>query len=72
MSNAHNTAPDSGTVSPFQDSADGILSSIGSLPFRNQQVAPCWVEISHDGRFLFTVNTASGSVSSYSIAVTGA
>ena len=72
MSNAHNTAPEKGTVSPFQDSADGIVSSIGSLPFPDQQMAPCWVEISHDGRFLFTVNTASGSVSSYSIAVTGA
>ena len=72
VSNAHNTAPDSGSVSAFHDSADGILSSIGSSPFPDQQMAPCWVEISHDGRFLFTVNTASGSVSSYSIAVTGA
>jgi 6-phosphogluconolactonase len=25
------------------------------------------VEISHDGRFLFTVNTGSGSISSYAI-----
>ena len=32
------------------------------------QTAPCWVEISHDGRFLFTVNTGSGNISRYSIA----
>jgi 6-phosphogluconolactonase len=67
VSNAHNSGPDSGTVSAFHDSADGTLTSIGASPFADQQTAPCWVEISHDGRFLFTVNTASGSVSSYSI-----
>lgn len=67
VSNAHNSGSDSGTVSAFQDSADGTLSSIGSSPFADEQTAPCWVEISHDGQFLFTVNTASGSISSYSI-----
>jgi 6-phosphogluconolactonase len=72
VSNAHNTAADSGTVSAFRDAADGDLTSIGSSPFADGQMAPCWVEISHDGRFLFTVNTASGSVSSYSIAPDGA
>jgi len=48
-------------------SDDGTLTSIGQSPFADEQMAPCWVEISHDGRFLFTVNTASGSISSYSI-----
>jgi 6-phosphogluconolactonase (cycloisomerase 2 family) len=67
VSNAHNTAPNSGTVSAFHDAADGTLTSIGSSPFADDQTAPCWVEISHDGRFLFTVNTASGSVSRYAI-----
>ena len=41
-------------------------------PFADLQTAPCWVEISHNGRFLFTVNTGSGSISSYSIASGGA
>jgi len=31
------------------------------------QTAPCWVEISHDGRYLFAVNTGSGEISSYAI-----
>jgi 6-phosphogluconolactonase len=72
VSNAHNTAPDSGTVSAFKDHRNGRLSPVGGSPFADGQMAPCWVEISHDGRFLFTVNTASGSVSSYRIAPGGA
>jgi hypothetical protein len=72
VSNAHNTGAGSGTVSAFSDSADGTLSPIGSSPFTDLQTAPCWVEISHNGRFLFTVNTGSGSISSYSIASRGA
>ena len=35
-------------------------------------MAPCWVEISHDGQFLFTVNTASGTISRFQIAPDGA
>ena len=69
VSNAHNTG--TGTVSAFRDLPDGRLSPIGSSPFADQQTAPCWVEISHDGRFLFTVNTGSGSISRYSIAPSG-
>jgi 6-phosphogluconolactonase len=68
VSNAHNTATDSGTVSAFNVSEDGGLSSIGSSPFADHQMAPCWVEISHDGDYLFTVNTASGTISRYTIA----
>jgi 6-phosphogluconolactonase (cycloisomerase 2 family) len=54
-------------VSAFKVTGDGTLNSIGASPFADQQTAPCWIEISHDGHFLFTVNTASGSVSRYSI-----
>jgi 6-phosphogluconolactonase len=71
VSNAHN-GTGLGTVSAFADGADGTLSSIGSSPFADNQTAPCWVEISHDGQFLFTVNTASGTISRYSIASNGA
>jgi 6-phosphogluconolactonase len=72
VSNAHNTATDSGTVSAFNDSQDGTLSSIGGSPYADNQMAPCWVEISQDGQILFTVNTASGTVSAYQIAGNGA
>ena len=72
VSNAHNTGTGSGTVSAFRDSANGTLTSVGHSPFADKQTAPCWVEITHNGRFLFTVNTASGTVSRYVIARRGA
>ena len=71
VSNAHNTATDSGTVSAFTDSSRGILTSVAGSPFADDQMAPCWVEITHDGQFLFTVNTASGTISRFSIAAGG-
>ena len=72
VSNAHNTATDSGTVSAFRDHRNGRLSPVNGSPFPDDQMAPCWVEITHDGQFLFTVNTATGSISSYQIAPDGA
>lgn len=66
VSNAH-AGPANGTVSAFRVSRRGVLTSIESSPFRDEQTAPCWVEISHDGNFLFAVNTASATVSRYSI-----
>src|SRR6266699_1874120 len=67
VSNAHNAGAGSGTVSAFRDSPNGTLSPIGSSPFPDLQTAPCWVEITHDGQFLFTVNTASGTISRYQV-----
>jgi 6-phosphogluconolactonase len=65
VSNAHNVGPNTGTVSAFTVGRRGDLLSIGASPFADLQTAPCWVEISHDGRFLFAVNTAVPSISSY-------
>jgi 6-phosphogluconolactonase len=59
-----------GLVSAFTDAADGTLTPVGA-PVANDGGAACWVEISHDGRFLFDVNTASASISSYSIGAGG-
>ena len=70
VSNAHNGAGN-GTVSAFDVATDGSLSAIGGSPFPDLQTAPCWVEISHDGRFLFAVNTGSNSISRYAIASDG-
>jgi 6-phosphogluconolactonase (cycloisomerase 2 family) len=70
VSNAHGGSSN-GTVSAFSVAGDGTLSSIATSPFADQQTAPCWVEITHDGQFLFTVNTGSGSISRYSIAPNG-
>jgi 6-phosphogluconolactonase len=70
VSNAHG-GTNNGTVSAFRVSRNGSLTSIGSSPFADLQTAPCWVEISHDGRFLFAVNTAVPSISRYAIAGDG-
>ena len=71
VSNAHNGAG-LGTVSAFNVAWDGALAPIGPSPFADDQTAPCWVEITHDGQFLFTVNTGSGDISRYWIAPNGA
>jgi 6-phosphogluconolactonase len=66
VSNAHGGAGN-GTVSAFLVAWTGQLAPIGASPFADLQTAPCWIEISHDGRFLFTVNTGSGTISRYAI-----
>ena len=70
VSNAHGGAGN-GSVSAFTVTRGGGLSSIGSSPFADGQTAPCWVEISHDGVYLWTVNTASATISSYKILADG-
>jgi 6-phosphogluconolactonase len=65
VSNAH-AGPGLGTVSAFQVSRTGILNAIGPA-YANGQTAPCWVEISHDGGYLFSVNTGSANLSSFAI-----
>jgi 6-phosphogluconolactonase (cycloisomerase 2 family) len=73
VSDAHTAAGGAafpGLVSSFSDAADGTLTAVGA-PVANDGGAACWIEISHDGKFLFVVNTASASVSSYSIGAGG-
>ena len=71
VSNAHDGAGN-GTVSAFSIDGLGSLASIGNSPFADLQTAPCWVEITHDGRYLFAVNTAVATVSRFAIAPGGA
>ena len=70
VSNAHDGAL-AGSVSAYHVGRDATLTAIGGSPFADNQTAPCWVEISHDGRYLFAINTASTSISSYRIARNG-
>jgi 6-phosphogluconolactonase len=74
VSDAHTAAGSAafpGLVSSFVDGPGGSLSPVGA-PVANDGGASCWVEISHDGRFMFVVNTASATISSYSIGKGGA
>ncbi len=70
VSNAHG-GTGNGSVSAFSVTGDGALGSIGASPYADGQTAPCWVEISHDGRYLFAVNTGSTTISSYAIQTDG-
>jgi hypothetical protein len=73
VSDAHTSAGGAafpGLVSSFIDGADGTLTPVGA-PVANDGGAACWIEISHDGSFLFVVNTASASISSYAIGAGG-
>ena len=60
-----------GLVSSFTDVADGTLAPVAGSPVANDGVASCWVEISHDGAYLFVVNTGSATISSYAISAGG-
>ena len=71
VSNAHNVGAGTGTISAYTDSFNGTLTPVAGSPFADDQTAPCWVEITHDGQFLFTVNTGSGEISRYQIAPDG-
>lgn len=70
VSNAHG-GTGNGSISAYSVAGNGDLSTIGSGPFPDGQTAPCWVEISADGRYLFTSNTGSDAISSYAIATDG-
>jgi len=70
VSNAHG-GTGNGSVSAFSASANGKLASLEGSPYPDGQTAPCWVEISHDGRYLFAVNTGSTTISSYRIRENG-
>ncbi|HLZ30499.1 MAG TPA: beta-propeller fold lactonase family protein [Chloroflexota bacterium] len=71
VSNAHAGA-NAGSVSAYRVSSNAALSPIGGSPFADKQTASCWVEITPDGRFLFTVNTGVPSISRYQIMSNGA
>src|SRR5436305_3580791 len=70
VSNAHG-GTNNGSVSAFSVNANAKLKSITGSPFADQQTAPCWVEISHDGRYLFAVNTGSTTISRYRLLANG-
>jgi 6-phosphogluconolactonase len=70
VSEAFAGAPEQGAMSSYQISRDGTLRVVsGSV--RDFQTAPCWVVITNSGRFAYTSNTGSSSISSYRLASDG-
>ena len=58
-----------GSASSYQ-LEHGTLTVVTSA-LADTQAAPCWLVISTDGRFAYTTNAASGTISSYRIARNG-
>jgi 6-phosphogluconolactonase len=59
----------SGAVSSYQIDGNGF--SVISPSVVNTQVAACWIAISKNGKFAYTTNAGSGSISSYALAEDG-
>jgi 6-phosphogluconolactonase len=70
VSEAAGGAEDASSVSSYSVAEDGGLEMISSA-VGTTETAACWVVVSHDGRFAYTTNAGSGSVSAYRIAFDG-
>lgn len=62
--------PNGSTMSTYQLTDDGTLEPISSAVPTNQSAA-CWVRFTPDGRYAYTGNTGSGSVSSFLVSNSG-
>jgi len=65
-SEASGGTPDASAVSSYDVGSSGALDVI-SPSVADQQTAACWIAISPNGRVVYTSNTGSGSISSYSL-----
>ncbi|MGN6870981.1 MAG: lactonase family protein [Solirubrobacteraceae bacterium] len=66
VSDAAGGAANAGALSSYLVSRGGSLATISGSVADNQS-APCWVVTTDNGRFAYTSNTGSGTISSYTI-----
>ena len=66
VSEAAGGATDQSSVSSYQLGKDGSLAVI-SPSVGTTETAACWQIVTNDGRFTYTTNAGSGSISGYSI-----
>jgi len=70
VSEAFGGAPNAAAVSSYTTALSGMLSVVsGSVP--DFQTAACWIVITNNGRYVYTTNTGTGVVSSYTLASSG-
>lgn len=70
VSEAAGGAADASSMSSYVLEGDGTLQVVNSeVP--TTETAACWVVVTNDGRFAYTTNAGSGSVSGYRIAFDG-
>lgn len=66
VTEAQGGAPDGSTVSSYDIQGDGLLNAI-SAQVATTETAACWVEVPRYGRFAFTANTPSNTLTSLRI-----
>lgn len=71
VSEAFGGAPNQAALSSYKVSEDGDILNVISPSVKDGQSAACWVVITKNGRYAYTTNTASGSVSGYRVARDG-
>ena len=70
VSEAFGGGPDASALSSYRPSPAGALSAI-STSVGTTETAACWVVITGDGRFAYTSNTGSGTISGYGLSPAG-
>lgn len=70
VSEAFGGAPDGSAVSSYDVSAGGALAPI-SPSIGTTETAACWIAVTKNGRFAYTTNAGSGSISGYAVAPDG-
>lgn len=70
VSDAFGGAPNESAMSSYKLTNNGNLTLITG-PVATNQTAACWVAVTDDGRFCYTTNTGSNSISGYYISDEG-
>jgi 6-phosphogluconolactonase len=66
VSEAFGGAVGASAVSSYSLDSSGLLNTISpSVP--DHEAAACWIAVTKNGRFAYTTNTGSGSISSYAV-----
>ncbi len=69
VSNAAGGAAGASSLTSYSVRRNGVAVIDGPSP--THQSAACWVAVSDDGRFAYVTNTASGTITGYSVAADG-
>jgi DNA-binding beta-propeller fold protein YncE len=70
VSEAFGGAPDASVMSSYSLASNGTISPIDPN-VATTETAACWVVVTPDGRFAYTTNTGSGSISGFAIGANG-
>ncbi len=70
VSDAVGGGTNAGVLSSYFAADNGVVQTVSGNAADNQ-TAPCWVAVTNDGRFAYTTNTGSGTISGYSVGYTG-